>query len=145
MGLSVLIQRAKKKTTICRWRLRYWWMDTREGRRAQVAVFCFAVLVVVVQLVQVAVAALAPPPADQPAKAVYWWVVQLIILIVSVAISYAMRPKTEQPKPQAGTAPTIEDGQSIKHHFGTVWVEDEFILAWKVTGTVPIKTKGGKK
>lgn len=145
MGLSVLIQRARKKATICRWRLRYWWMDTREGRSAQVAVFCFAVLVVVVQLVHVAVAALVPPPAGEPVKAVYWWVVQLIILIVSVAISYAMRPKTEQPKPQTGAAPTIEDGQSIKHHFGTVWVEDEFILAWKVTGTVPIKTKGGKK
>lgn len=145
MGLTVLIQRARKKATICRWRVRYWWMDTREGRGAQVAAFCFAALVVVVQLVRAAVAALVPPTAGEPAKAVYWWVVQIIIAIVAAAVAYSMRPRTEQPKPQAGTAPTIQDGQSIKHHFGTVWIEDEFILAWKVTGTIPIKTKGGKK
>lgn len=144
MGLSLKI-RLQRSCTTWKWRVRYWWLDTPDGQRAQLWSFALAVLVLILQLVRTAVAAVVPPPPGTPRQAVYWWVVQLIILMVSAAISYAMRPKTEKPKPQAGEAPTVEDGQSVKHHFGTVWVEDEFILAWKVTGTVPIKTKGGKK
>ena len=140
-----LIARARRKLEVQRWRLRYWWLDTREGAMAQVAACCFAVLVMIIQLVRMAVAALSPPPPGAPVKAVYWWVVQIIIAIVAAVVAYSMRPKTEQPKPQAGDAPTTEDGQSIKHHFGTVWVDDEFLLAWKVTGTTPVRTKGGKK
>jgi len=127
------------------WQFRYWLLDTKGGEVAQKWCCGFAAVVAVVQLIRMAVAGLAAPPAGEPVKAVYWWVVQLIILVVSAAISYSMRPKTETPKPQSGEAPTVEDGQSVKHHFGTVWVEDEFVLAWKVTGTQPIKSKGGKK
>ncbi|WP_419669178.1 hypothetical protein ACN28O_03115 [Xylella fastidiosa subsp. multiplex] len=54
-------------------------------------------------------------------------------------------PKPEPVKPQQAQVPTVQDGQAVKHHFGTVWVGDEFILAWKMQGTIPIKTKGGKK
>lgn len=140
-----LILRARRAHGIWRWRLRYWWLDTPAGRHAQLWAFALSLLATVLQLVRIAVAAVVPPPPGTPRQAVYWWVVQLIILVVSAAISYAMRPKTEKPKPAAGEAPTVEDGQAVKHHFGTVWIEDEFILAWEVTGTEPIKSKGGKK
>ncbi len=140
-----LIRRLRRRANIYAWRARYFWLDTPAGRGARVATFCFAVLVVILQLIRLAVASLAPPPPGEPVKAVYWWVVQLIILVVSAAISYAMRPKTEKPKPVAGDAPTVEDGADVKHHFGDCWVSDEFFQAWRVTGTKPIKTKGGKK
>lgn len=66
--------------------------------------------------------------------------VELIILLIAVAISYAMRPKTSAPAPASGDAPSTEDGQVVKHHFGTCWVEDQFILAWKVVSHTPIKS-----
>lgn len=144
MGMTAARDRLSKRARLGMWRLRYWWLDTPAGGTAQVVTCCVAALIVIAQLVRGAVAAVVPPPAGQPIGA-YWWVVQLVILIVAAVVAYASRPKPETPKPNAGTSPTVEDGQSVKHHFGTVWVEDEFILAWKVTGTVPIKSKGGKK
>ena len=140
-----LIARGRRLQYVWTWRLRYWWMDTRSGAQAHMGAFAIAVLVVIIQLIRVALAALVPPPPGEPVEAVYWWVVQLIILVVSAAISYALRPKTEAPKPAAGDAPTTQDGQAMKDHFGTVWVEDEFLLAWKMVGTDRIRTKGGKK
>lgn len=140
-----LIRRGRRIFYIWSWRLRFWWLDTRGGMQARVALFCLACLVVVVQLVRMIVMAAMPAPAGEPVKAVYWWVVQLIIAIVAAAVSYAMRPKPQQPVPQQAKAPTVEDGLAVKDYFGTCWVEDEFLLAWKMMGTEPIKTKGGKK
>lgn len=74
----------------------------------------------------------------------YWWVVQLVIAIVGAVLSYALRPKVEQPKPVEGEAPTVEDGQSALEVYGEVWIDDEFILAHKVVGTEKIKAKGKK-
>lgn len=144
MGLS-LIQFCRKKANVYRWRLRYWWMDTKSGHAANVMSFCMAVLVVVLQLIRVAIAGLAPVPVGEPAKAVYWWVVQLIIVIVAAAVAYSMRPKVETPKPQSGQAPVINDGLAAKHIGGTRWIDDSFLLAWKIVAMKPIKTKGGKK
>lgn len=140
-----LIAHARRLHYVWSWRLRYWWLDTPAGAQAHVGALALSVFVVIVQLVRMAVAALLPPPPGEPAEAVYWWVVQLIILVVSAVISYALRPKTEAPKPAAGDAPTTEDGQAMKDYFGTCWVEDEFLLAWKMVGTDRIRTKGGKK
>lgn len=141
MGLIASIRRLHY---VWSWRARYWWLDTPGGERAHLVLFALSLLVVCIQLLRVFVAAIVPPPGE-PAKAIYWWVVQLIIAIVAAAISYAMRPKPQAPTPQASEAPTVEDGLSAKHYFGTCWVNDEFLLAWKNTGTIPIKTKGGKK
>lgn len=142
MGLIASIRRLHY---VWSWRARYWWLDTPGGERAHLALFALSLLVVCIQLLRMFVAAVVAPPAGEPAKAIYWWVVQLIIAIVAAAISYAMRPKPQAPTPQASEAPTVEDGLSAKHYFGTCWVTDEFLLAWKNTGTIPIKTKGGKK
>lgn len=142
MGLT---QRLKRWHYVWSWRARYWWLDTRSGEIAHWVLFYLGILFSLVQIVRMLLTATVPPPPGEPVKSVYWWVVQLVILIISAAISYAMRPKPQAPEPAKVEAPTVEDGQSVKHHFGTVWVEDEFILAWKLMGTIPIKTKGGKK
>lgn len=142
MGLIASIRRLHY---VWSWRARYWWLDTRSGERAHLGLFALSLIVAVIQLLRLFVAAVIPLPPGEPAKAVYWWVVQLIIAIVAVAISYAMRPKTEKPTPQTSDAPTVEDGLAAKHYFGTCWVNDEFLLAWKNTGAIPIRKKGGKK
>jgi hypothetical protein len=142
MGLIASVRRLHY---VWSWRARYWWLDTRSGERAHLMLFALSLIVVCVQLLRMLVVAVVPPPPGEPVKAIYWWVVQLIIAIVAAAISYAMRPKPQPPTPQASEAPTVEDGLSAKHYFGTCWVNDEFLLAWKNTGTLPIKTKGGKK
>lgn len=127
-----------------RWRFRYWWLDTRQGEYAHWAVVCSAALVAIVLLIRMVVTALYPPPAAVVKAMWPVWVIQLIIMVVAAVISYAMRPKPEAPKPQSGDVPTTEDGLSAKHYFGTCWVNDDFILAWKMIGTDKIKGKGGK-
>ena len=125
-------------------RLRYWYLDTDAGRRAQLWAFAGALLVLLVQIVRMVVAAAFPEARPAPAQAVYWWVVQLVIAIISAIISYALRPKMEPPKPAEADMPTTEDGRAVPEAHGTVWIEDEFMLAYKVVGRVPIKS-GGKK
>lgn len=129
------------------WRLRHWWMDTTAGRRAHVSALCLAVLVVIIQLVRMAVAALVPPQPGEPVQAVYWWVVQLIILVVAAVVAYALRPDPPKAAERKVESPTVEDGTPIIDVGGTVWIEhdDNRLLAWKVVGRDPIKTDGGKK
>lgn len=140
-----LIVRVAHRVDDFRWRFNYWWLDTAGGERAHWAAVCVGVLVAVLQLIRVFVAAALPPPSDEPVRSVYWWVVQLIIAIISAIVAYKMRPKVEPPAPQSNDAPTVADGQIVKHHGGTCWVGDEFILAWKPLKPIPIKSKGGKK
>ena len=125
-------------------RLRYWYLDTDAGRHAQLWAFAGALLVLVVQIVRMVVAAAFPEARPEPVQAIAWWVVQLIIAVVSALISYALRPKVEAPKPAEADMPTTEDGRAVPEAHGTVWIEDEFMLAYKVVDRVPIKS-GGKK
>ncbi|HEY1036343.1 MAG TPA: hypothetical protein VGE09_15310 [Pseudoxanthomonas sp.] len=125
-------------------RLRYWYLDTDAGRHAQLWAFAGALLVLLVQIVRMAVAAASPEARPEPAQAVVWWVVQLVIAVLSAIIAYALRPKVEAPKPGEANMPTTEDGRAVPEAHGTVWIEDEFMLAYKVVGRVPIKS-GGKK
>lgn len=142
-----LIERARELRYVYGWRLRYWWMDTRDGRRAHIAALCLSVLVVIVQLVRLAVAALVPPPPGEPVQAVYWWVVQLIIMVVAAVVAYALRPDPPKAAERKVETPTVEDGTPIIDCGGTVWFEhDETrLLAWKVVGRDAIKSDGGKK
>ena len=128
------------------WRARYWWLDTRPGQMAQFAAFGVGCLAAVLQLTHMMiVVATAPPQPDAPAQAVAWWVVQIVLLVVFAAISILMAPRIEDPKPQKVEAPTVEDGLAVRDVFGTVWIDDQFLLAWKGMGTIKIKKKGGKK
>lgn len=147
MGLieyNRLSERLRKRCDVWHWRLRYWWMDTESGKHWHIALFCMSVLMTILQLIRMSVAALAPPPPDEPVKSIYWWVVQLIIAIVSAIISYALRPKPQGVQPSQQESPSVEDGQSAMELHGDVWIDDEFILAQQVVGKVPIKS-GGKK
>lgn len=123
------------------WRVRYWWLDTPRGHAARV---WLCVLVAFGGAVQLARVSLAAVDAHAPQQAMPWWVVQLIILAISALVSWALAPKPEKPKPNVMDAPTTEDGLAAKHHFGTVWIGDEFLLAWKMLDPEPIKAKGGK-
>lgn len=141
--------RIGRRINAWRWRLRYWWLDTESGAHAQVALFCVGVLAVVIELVRMTVAALhhvAPAPGEvQVQKAVIWWVVQLIIVLVSLILSYVLRPKIPKQNTPMPDGPSVEDGQAVDDHFGQVWVADEHILAFKVVRTEKIKSKTGKK
>lgn len=146
--LSELIAPARRRR--CKawyWRARYWWMDTDEGKRAHVVTFCLLVLVVLIQFIRMGIEALLPRPADEPSKAIYWWVVQIIIAVVAAVVAYAMRPKFETPKAKEIEAPSVQDGTAAKDYLGTFYIEhdDNFLLDWKVVGRDPIRTKGGKK
>lgn len=128
------------------WRLRYWWYDTEGGAHARAAAFVLSCLVLVGQTVRLMLAAWLPvaSPAEHGQQAVYWWVVQLILLVVSALVMYALRPKIEQQKPQESNPPSTEDGQAVVDILGTGWIEDYFVLAWKPNGVQKIKAKGKK-
>lgn len=138
-----LIERAIAGTRIhvWYWRARYWWMDTDTGAQAHVLVFCVAVLVTIIELIKMFTTL---PKPEEPVKAIYQWVVQLIIAVVMALISYALRPKIEGVQPSNQAAPTVEDGQGIHEAHGDVWIEDPFINAQRVVGQEPIKSKGKK-
>lgn len=71
-------------------------------------------------------------------------IVALIIAVIMLVVAFLMMPKPKAAAGQKINSPTVQDGQSVKHHFGTCWVDDTFLLAWKVTGKSAIKG-GGKK
>ena len=142
MGLT---ERARYRLDDWSWRLRYWWLDTESGARAHVGMFVVSLLVLAYQIAKLALAALLPPPPGEPAKAIYWWVVQLIIAIVSAILSYMLRPKTPKQAESDPKGPTVEDGLCVDDHFGTVVVQRPHMLTWKVVRKQKIKQKTGKK
>jgi uncharacterized membrane protein len=90
----------------------------------------------------------APGPGGEPVLAVVNFWVQLVIMIVSALISYALAPKPPQPKPASLTdfdAPTAEEGRPIPVVFGTVWIKGPNVLWYGDLRSVPIRKKGGKK
>ena len=135
-------ERLRKRVHVLHWRVRYWWMDTESGAQVHMALFALALLVAVTHFALAAVSYSSAPAA--PVGAVYLWVVQLIIAVISAIISYALRPKPQGANPSQQEAPTVEDGQATLEVHGDVWIDDEFILAQQVVGKVPIKS-GGKK
>lgn len=144
MGLiNRLRERVAHRLYVWSWRARYWWLDTRAGAQAHIVACCLGLLVVVVQIIHVSVSALNPQPLREQ-HSVIWWVVYLIVALVAAAVSIALRPKVENKPADQVTGPTTEDGQSCRRYWGTHWIEDEFLLAWKIVGRDPIKASGGK-
>lgn len=127
------------------WSARYWLFDTDDGKQARVAMLCVAVLVLIFQLIKLSVAAhLQATVPEEPVRAVYWWVVQLIIAIVAAIAVYALTPKVEAPPAKQQDMPTVDDGQAVLEIHGDCWIKDEFIRAQRVIGKEPIKGKGKK-
>jgi hypothetical protein len=53
--------------------------------------------------------------------------------------------EARKTEPQERDLPVVEDGAAFHDIFGTVWIDDQYLLAWRNMGTQAIKTKGGKK
>jgi len=72
----------------------------------------------------------------------------LVGVIISLAVSYALRPKP-QTQPPAGLndikAPTADDGREIPVLFGCKPVRGPNVVWYGDLKTTPIKSKGGKK
>lgn len=73
--------------------------------------------------------------------------VQLIVLIVSAVLSYALRPKPKGPAADTldqVPIPTVEVGKPVGVVFGEVWIDDSNVLWYGDLGTQPIYSSGGK-
>jgi len=72
----------------------------------------------------------------------------LVGVIISLAVSYALRPKP-QTQPPAGIndikAPTADDGREIPVLFGCKPVRGPNVVWYGDLKTTPIKSKSGKK
>jgi hypothetical protein len=83
--------------------------------------------------------------AGQPVQHAWIQIVwYLVILVVAAVLAYALAPKPKEPEPGKSRIPEADDGKAIIHVFGTVWIEDPMVLAFKRMGEVPIKKKAGK-
>jgi len=139
-----LIATVKRWRYVYGWRLRYWWLDTASGLHARLALSVIAGIAGVIWAVVLIVTPSAPSRANQPHHAIIWFVVWLIVALLVAVAAYMMMGHPKAPNAQQSDMPTTDDGQSVKHLFGTGWVDDSFLLAWKLVGRSPIKSKGGK-
>ena len=73
-------------------------------------------------------------------------IVQVVIAIVAAIVSsYLAQKNLPQASPAQGGSPEANDGTAIRKIYGTVWVDDSQVLAWKDLPPEPIKKKAGKK
>lgn len=141
----------RKKLHRAIWLLRYWVLDKYHPQLRVVAQGVALLLITLLAydlLVPHTPASIAAVdhsgrPIHQQ-KAFVWWV-QLIIMIVAAIVSYALAPKPKPPKPVKAEQPKVQDGQSKRRIYGSVWTNDSAILAWKNGKPEPIRKKGGKK
>lgn len=73
-------------------------------------------------------------------------VVQIVVAIVAAVVSARMAMNNiPNAKPTTGGSPEAKDGTTIRRIYGTVWIDDSQVLAWKYLPPIPIKSKAGKK
>ena len=73
-------------------------------------------------------------------------VVQVVVAIVAAIVSsYLSMKNLPNATAQSGSAPEARDGTAIRKIYGTVWVDDSQVLAWKELPPEPIRKKAGKK
>lgn len=73
--------------------------------------------------------------------------VMIVVVIVSALVSYATRPHPQDPQPSTlndVSIPTIQQGTAVAVVFGTVWIDQWFVLYYGDLANQPIKS-GGKK
>ena len=70
---------------------------------------------------------------------------QIIVLVISLLVSYADRPKPPQPaKLSDFNFPQIVEGTPEQVVFGDCWISDWMILGYGNYRTAPVKAGGGK-
>lgn len=124
------------------WRAKHWWLDTRQGKHAQLTLGTLVLLAIAVGFARAGIAVATHP--GQPKQS---FIVALVILVVALVVGLALSmssSKAAKPPDQEIKAPTTEDGRSAVRYYGTNWIEDPAQLAWRVVGRDPIKSKGGK-
>lgn len=73
-------------------------------------------------------------------------VVQVVIAIVAALVSsYLSMKNLPNASASSGGVPEARDGTAIRKIYGTVWVDDSQVLAWKDLPPEPIRKKAGKK
>ena len=73
---------------------------------------------------------------------------QILYLVVALAVSYALRPKTQAqklPGLQDVDVPVAQVGKEIPVVFGTKVIRAPNVVAVANLKTIPIRKKGGKK
>jgi hypothetical protein len=71
----------------------------------------------------------------------------VIIILLTLVVSFAYRPKAPSQKPPALAdfqVPTADEGREVMVIFGEVWIDDPNVLAYGDLRTTPIKASGGK-
>lgn len=71
----------------------------------------------------------------------------IIMLVVSLVVSIAMRPKPQNAKPPELAdfeAPSVDEGREMAWVHGEDWIEDPNVLWWGDLRTTPIRASGGK-
>ena len=73
-------------------------------------------------------------------------VVQVVVAIVAAVVSsYLSMKNLPNASARTGGVPEARDGTAIRKIYGTVWVDDSQVLAWKELPPEPIRKKAGKK
>lgn len=73
-------------------------------------------------------------------------VVQIVVAVVAAVVSsYLSMRNLPNATARTGGAPEAKDGTVIRKIYGTVWVDDSQVLAWKELPPEPIRKKAGKK
>lgn len=135
--------RIRRKSHRAGWLLRYWVMD-KHYEQLRLSAFALAVLVAVITIAAMYLSHVEQSAAGAGApRGAFWW--YLVILVVSVLISYALMPKPQTPEARKQDMPVTKDGKSMVRIYGTVWIKDPAMLAWKNGAPEPIRKKAGKK
>lgn len=140
-----LIARYRRLRYVWGWRLKYWWLDTHAGRVAQLTCAGMTFVALIGVGVHIAILSARPPDPAKPHQAFVWVIFWVIMALTAAVMLLIGTPKAPKPQEQDAKAPTTQDGKSAVRYYGTNWIDQPAMLAWKVTGKDPIKTKGGKK
>lgn len=134
-----------KKIERANWLLRYWVLDKYAPQcRAFgfLAANVISAIVVVMWIVHLA----TPAHAAKVQKGyIDPGLIYLFILLVTLVLSYALRPKPPNAVAETGQQPTTKDGRALRRAYGTNWIDDSSMVAWVNGSPEPIKSSGGKK
>jgi hypothetical protein len=134
----------RKRIAWLGWRLRYWAL-WKYRQWVLLAVVLAVLLATTTGIVKLLLVYNQPMPQGVPRQAYEALIWYIVILIISMVISYAMRPKPTEPDAVTKDAPRVKDGAAVCRVYGTVWFDDAIVLGWRQEGVTAIEKDGGKK